>query len=121
MAPEREDIPAVLGVPDLDRLILAARGDPRAIGAERDTVDETRVSTQGSQDPTGGRILDLHDRLAGHGGRDPPAVGAGHRAITHLPTGAEVPLEVGGGRVCFAGGRVPDLDGLAAGPESDFP
>jgi hypothetical protein len=43
---ERERLLACVGVPDLDRLVEAGRGDATTVGAERHVVDAAGVSLE---------------------------------------------------------------------------
>ena len=59
---ERERLLAGRGIPDLDRLIVAGRGDATAVGAERHPIDAVGVSLERERLLAGRGIPDL-DRL----------------------------------------------------------
>ena len=83
MIPEGQDLLPGLGVPELDGPVAARRGDPPAIGAERDARDRVGVPDQREHDAAAGRVdhPDLRSArriaiLHPFDLRDPPAVGA---------------------------------------------
>ena len=78
---ERERLLAGAGVPDLDRLIVAGRGDAASVGAERHAIDGAGVSLERERLLAGAGVPDL-DRLIAAGRGDASTVGAERHAMT---------------------------------------
>src|SRR3954447_13937524 len=79
MIPEGQDLLPGLRLPELDRPVVARRGDPPAVGAECDARDRSGVPHQLEHDTATGRVDDLNVvRCLGLVDlRDPPTVRAG--------------------------------------------
>ena len=115
MAGERLDVLAGVGVPDFDRLVLAAGGDGLAVGAEGEAPDAVGVAGVAAQGASGVGVPD-DDGAVGAGGDDAPAVGAEGDGLDDLAVTESAVAEEAGDVVGQSGrqaGQVPA--GLAEG------
>jgi hypothetical protein len=85
MVPEGKHLVAARRIPQLDRSVVARRGDPAPVGTVSEAEDVTGVPGQAEQDPARRRLSDF----------DGPA---GGRRVKALPDGRGDPTTVGADR-----------------------